>query len=98
MLLFCLITGYWEELFFRSYLLMRFNELKMPLILSLLISTLVFMLGHIYEGLIGLIVAAFMGIGLSLLFVKTKSLHVIAFVHAFYNFLVLFQAQAQLFS
>ena len=97
LLFFSLITGYWEELFFRSYLLMRFNELKLPLVFSLLISTIVFMFGHIYEGFLGLIIAAFMGFGLCMLFIKTKSLHVIAFVHAFYNFLALFLAQAQLF-
>jgi membrane protease YdiL (CAAX protease family) len=97
-LLFALITGYWEELFFRAYLLTRFEQLQIPLRYSLILSALVFMMGHLYMGFMGLLIAAVMGTGLCLLFLKTKSLHVIALTHAFYNFMVLFAAQAQFYN
>jgi membrane protease YdiL (CAAX protease family) len=88
-LLFCLITGYREELFFRSYLLTRFHQLQLPGFIGIGISTLLFAAGHVYQGVAGLAVALIQGLYFSLLFVRFKNVHPLALAHALYNATVL---------
>jgi membrane protease YdiL (CAAX protease family) len=88
-LLFCLVTGYREELFFRSYLLTRFRQLQLPGFVGIGMSTLLFAAGHAYQGIAGLSVALIQGLYFSLLFVRFKNIHPLAVAHALYNATVL---------
>lgn len=87
--LFCLVTGYREELFFRSYLLTRFRQLHLPVFLAVGMSTLLFAAGHVYQGAAGLAVALIQGVYFSILFVRFKNIHPLAVAHGLYNATVL---------
>lgn len=82
-------VGYSEELFFRSYLLTRLRELGIGVTAAVAVSTVLFALGHIYEGLPGLIGTAAIGVILSALFLWKRNLHIIAIAHGLYNFVTL---------
>jgi membrane protease YdiL (CAAX protease family) len=88
-LLFCLVTGYREELFFRSYLITRFQQLQLPIVVGIGVSTLVFAAGHVYQGVAGLAVALIQGLYFSILFVRLKNIHPLAIAHGLYNTSVL---------
>ena len=88
-LLFCLVTGYREELFFRSYLLTRFRQLQLPGFVGIGLSTLLFAAGHVYQGAAGLTLALIQGLYFALLFVRFKNIHPLAVAHALYNASVL---------
>ncbi|MGO9308141.1 MAG: CPBP family intramembrane glutamic endopeptidase, partial [Spirochaetia bacterium] len=49
-LLFGITAGYREEFFFRSYLLGRLEEIRVPVPAAVAASTALFSLGHVYEG------------------------------------------------
>ena len=87
--LFGLVTGYREELFFRSYLLTRFSQLSLPPAVALAASSLLFAAGHLYQGLSGFTVAALQGLYFAVLFIRFKNIHRIAVAHALYNISVL---------
>ena len=82
------VTGYREELFFRSYLL---NALKnngryyVPVILS----SLMFSACHAYQGTTGILLSFSGGIVLSLIFLKHRNIHINALSHTFFNFFVI---------
>jgi len=88
-LVFCLVTGYREELFFRSYLLTRFRQLQLPGFIGIGLSTLLFAAGHVYQGAAGLAVALIQGLYFAVLFVRFKNIHPLAVAHALYNATVL---------
>lgn len=88
-LLTCLETGYREELFFRSYLLTRCQDLGVPAGAAVAASTLLFAAGHLYEGVAGAALVAVIGLCLAFLFLRTRDLHVTALAHGLYNFGVL---------
>lgn len=85
----CLVTGYCEELFFRSYLFKSLKDSGMKIVTAVIITTLLFGAGHIYEGYFAFAATAVIGAFLSFVFIKTKSIHVIAIGHGLYNFSVL---------
>ena len=92
------IAAFGEEMVFRGYFLSRIKDVfpsrKTGYIWAVLGSSLVFGLGHIYQGISGLILAVIAGILYSLAFILSrKNLWVPIFVHGFYDtwaFLVLF--------
>ena len=88
-LLFCLVTGYREELFFRSYLLTRFSQASLPVAAGIGMSTLLFASGHVYQGLAGFAVAVIQGLYFSVLFILLKNIHPLAIAHGLYNTTVL---------
>jgi len=88
-LLFCLVTGYREELFFRSYLLTRFSQFSLPTVVGIGMSTLLFAGGHVYQGLAGFAVAVIQGLYFSVLFIRLKNIHPLAIAHGLYNTTVL---------
>lgn len=88
-ILFSIVTGYREELFFRSYLLTRFSQLSLSPLPSLLLSSLLFSSGHIYQGLAGFSVSFIQGIYFGIVFLKTRNIHRIALAHALYNTTIL---------
>ncbi len=88
-LLFGLTVGYREEFFFRAYLLQRLDELNFPVPYAVAASTALFCVGHIYEGVMGILVAASLGVLFALVYQRLKNLHVIAVAHGLYNTIVL---------
>jgi hypothetical protein len=84
-LLFCLVTGYREELFFRSYLITRFSQLGLPAAAGVGLSTMLFSVGHLYQGVAGLAVAVIQGLYFAILFVRLRNLHPLALAHGLYN-------------
>lgn len=88
----CLTTGYREELLFRSYLITRFGEFGLPPVAAVVISSVVFAGGHIYQGLLAFFGTFCIGMFLGVLYLRFKNTHMIALGHGFYNFfsLILF--------
>ena len=84
----CLGTGYLEESYFRYYLLTKLeNQLPMAA-MRIIFSTVLFSLCHFYEGPWGIINATLAGLLLSVLFIRYRSLHGIAWAHGAYNIFV----------
>ncbi|MQY76677.1 MAG: CPBP family intramembrane metalloprotease, partial [Spirochaeta sp.] len=88
-LIFSLVTGYREEFFFRAYLLTRFLHLGVNPYLGVLAGTLLFSLGHLYQGPAGPAVAFIQGIYFGLIFLHKKNIHLLALAHTLYNFTIL---------
>ena len=84
----CAGTGYLEESFFRFYLLQKLRNWIASAPVRVIFSVFLFALCHGYEGPWGILNAVLAGLLLSTLFEKYKSLHGIAFAHAFYNIFV----------
>ena len=87
--LFALTVGYREEFFFRAYLLRRLDQAGMPSWAAIALSTALFSAGHIYEGIIGIALAACLGALFSIAYLRQRSLHVVAIGHGLYNALAL---------
>ena len=84
-----LLTGYREELFFRAYMLPRLGQAGVRVPHAVAVSTTLFAVGHIYQGAVGLLFAAVIGVVLSFAFYRRRSVHHIGLAHAAYNFLSL---------
>jgi membrane protease YdiL (CAAX protease family) len=92
----CLGTGYLEETYFRYYLLTKLQAAGPQTIrkgegftiIRVIFSAFLFSTCHMYEGLWGVINAFLAGILLSLLFIRFRSLHGIAWAHGAYNIVV----------
>jgi uncharacterized protein len=86
---FAIVGGYREELFFRSYLITRMGQAGLPAAWAAASASALFSLGHWYEGPMGIAFAALLGVYFSVVFLRTRSLHVVAIAHGLYNFAVL---------
>ena len=84
----CFGTGYLEESYFRYYLITKFDYLLPPAALRIALSTVLFSICHMYEGPWGIMNAVLAGVLLSLLFIRYRSLHGIAWAHGAYNIFV----------
>jgi len=84
----CLGTGYLEESYFRYYLLTKPRRTLPSPVGRILLSTFLFSICHMYEGPWGVLNAALAGLFLSVLFIRYRSLHGIAWAHAAYNMFV----------
>ena len=88
-LLFGVTAGYREEFFFRSYLIGRLEEMGLQVPLAVAVSTALFSIGHVYEGLLAVAITAGLGVLLSVSWLRRRSLHVVAIAHGLYNTAVL---------
>jgi membrane protease YdiL (CAAX protease family) len=86
----CIGTGYLEESYFRFYLLTKLEQQIPNTIIRIGLSVILFSLCHIYEGILGIANSALAGLLLSVLFIRYKSLHGIAWAHGAYNIFVYF--------
>lgn len=82
----CLVTGYREELFFRSYIIKRGIMSGLSIAVSIFLSALFFSIGHLYQGILGFIGTFLIGLYFAVIFIKTKNLHIIAIAHGIFNF------------
>jgi membrane protease YdiL (CAAX protease family) len=85
-LVFCIVSAYREELFFRSYLLTRLGQLGVAPQFAIAATALLFSAGHLYAGWGGAAGAALQGILLAVVFLRFRTIHTIAIAHGLYNF------------
>ena len=85
----CISTGYLEESYFRHYLL---TKIETPVTIRIAISTVLFSFCHMYEGPWGILNAVLAGVLLSVIFIRFRSLHGIAWAHGAYNIFVYLMA------
>ena len=84
----CLFTGYLEESYFRYYLLTRLELVIPNTLIQIMLSSFLFALCHVYEGPWGIINAALAGVFLSVLYLRFRAIHGIAWAHGAYNIFV----------
>ena len=82
----CLVTGYREEMLFRSYLLTRLDHAGLPKYPSILLTSLLFAGGHIYQGIPAFAATFFIGLFLGFVYLRFRNIHMIAIGHGLYNF------------
>lgn len=82
-----LSVGYMEELFFRSYAIVRLEQLGLPTWGAVALSALLFSLGHIYQGTQGLLFSLTAGLLLGWIFSRNRRIHSLAVGHGVYNYL-----------
>lgn len=83
------VIAYFEELFFRVYLVGQFSDSPRGSHIAILVSSLLFAGGHLYQGLIGGVGTFFIGILLGYRYLRCRNWHEIAIAHALYNFAVI---------
>ncbi|MDR0496377.1 MAG: CPBP family intramembrane metalloprotease [Treponema sp.] len=83
----CLSTGYLEESYFRYYILTAGVATPQP-VTRAIFSIILFSLCHLYEGPWGVMNAVLAGSLLSILFLRYRSLHGIAWAHGAYNIFI----------
>ena len=79
-----LAVGYSEELFFRFYLVETLRQV-LGNKAAVLVSALLFALGHLYQGYLAVIVIFFIGLGFQWVYSRYRSIHVNAIVHALFD-------------
>jgi uncharacterized protein len=84
-----LTTGYWEELFFRSYLDGQLKKIGLTPAKAAAAGILLFASGHLYQGIVPALGTALIGAVLLFIFRQSRSLHRVAIGHGLYNFSVL---------
>lgn len=84
-----LAIAYREEIFFRAYVLTRFEQLSVHPALGVPIAAVIFSLGHAYQGIGGALVAFILGLYLGWVYLGRRNIHVVSIAHALYNFSVL---------
>ena len=79
-----LAVGYYEEFFFRIYMVETMGAVlgKMP---AVLLSAAFFALGHLYQGYWAVILIFFIGLGFQWIYSKYRSIHVNAIIHALFD-------------
>ncbi len=87
-----LITGYREELFFRAYLLHEIGGRGKERFggREIFFTSLLFALGHAYQGIQGLGTTFLLSVLLGLRFRAKRNIHEIALAHGIYNSIALF--------
>jgi hypothetical protein len=82
----CLTIGYFEELFFRAYLLGEFARSTAARLPAAVAASLLFAAGHGYQGIVGFAGTFLIGLFFAYRFFRRSSLHEIAIGHGLYNF------------
>ena len=68
------VVAFAEETIFRGYMILRLRNLARSAPAAVILSSVIFSLGHGYEGISGVITVAFIGIVLALVYMWRKSL------------------------
>lgn len=82
-------AAYMEELLFRAYLYQNLAKWNSPRV-AMIISSFLFCLPHIDQGSGALIGTFILGLCFSMIYLKTKNLHIAAITHLFYNLSAIF--------
>jgi hypothetical protein len=83
----CIVTGYREEIFFRAYFIRRFEISGFYPAVGVAVTTVLFSVGHLYQGFAGLVGTLLIGLYFGFLFLRFRNIHMIAIAHAIFNFL-----------
>ena len=76
--------GYCEEFFFRIYLVETMGTV-LGKKASIIISAVLFALGHLYQGTLAVFVIFFLGLGFQWIYSRYRSIHVNAITHAMFD-------------
>ncbi len=82
-----LVVAFAEEIIFRGYLLARFQEVTDSTWISVFLSTILFALGHAYEGAAGIMAVSYIGLVFSVLFLWKRSLAMVIVLHFLTDFI-----------
>ncbi len=82
------VTGYREEIFFRSYLISSFEN-NYGKITAVSASSLLFAVSHSSGGTRAVLTALSAAVFLAYVFIKHRNIHINAVTHSLYNFLIL---------
>ncbi|WP_024653448.1 CPBP family intramembrane glutamic endopeptidase [Borrelia persica] len=74
-----------EELFFRSFFITKFKQMRISSLIAGLLSSVIFACGHYYYGFIGFFVSLIFGVFFSFICLRYKNVYYSIFVHSFYN-------------
>jgi membrane protease YdiL (CAAX protease family) len=85
----CCATGFSEELLARGYLITRFERLLGSAWIAVLVSTCIFAIEHIYQGMIGVLGAGSLGLFLGTAFCLTRRVWPLALAHAIVDWVVI---------
>lgn len=86
---YCAASGFAQELVMRAYLIVRFEELVDSTMAAYLLSTVLFVLYHGYQGGRAIIGISEFGLLFGLIFCRFRRLAPLAIAHALSNFLVI---------
>jgi membrane protease YdiL (CAAX protease family) len=84
-----LVVAVAEETIFRGYLILRFRNVTASLAASVLLSAVVFSLGHGYEGTAGVVTVGVMGLVFALVYVWRGSLVAPIVMHFLQDFVAI---------
>jgi membrane protease YdiL (CAAX protease family) len=76
-----------EEIIFRGYLLLRFRGVTSSPVASVLFSSIIFSIGHGYEGTAGIVTVAVMGVVLAIVYLRRGSLVAPIVMHFLQDFI-----------
>ena len=81
------VVAFAEEVIFRGYLLLRFDAITSNPTVAVILSTLIFTLGHGYEGTAGIVTVGFLGLVFALTYRWRKSLIAPIMMHFLQDFI-----------
>jgi membrane protease YdiL (CAAX protease family) len=81
------VVAFAEEIIFRGYMILRLTEVTGNSVAAILVSSVIFALGHGYEGTAGVITVAFMGLAFAIVYVRTGSLAAPMIMHFLQDFI-----------
>jgi uncharacterized protein len=76
-----------EETIFRGYLLLRFSAISRSRSFAIGLSTIVFAMGHAYEGQVGVAAVALLGFVFAVIYLRTGSLVAPIVMHFLQDFI-----------
>jgi membrane protease YdiL (CAAX protease family) len=82
-------VGFGEEVFFRGYLISLWERLSGSKAQSVIVTSLLFGIVHVYQGVYGVASATGIGLVYGLMFVRLRRLWPLAFAHALTDFISL---------
>lgn len=84
-----LIVAFTEETIFRGYLILRLKSITGSPIVAIVVSSIIFSIGHGYEGLVGVIIVGIMGTCFAIIYVWRKSLVAPIVMHFMQDFVAI---------
>jgi len=84
-----LIVAFTEETIFRGYLILRLKSITGSPVVAIVISSIIFSIGHGYEGLAGVIIVGIMGTCFAVIYVWRKSLIAPIVMHFMQDFVAI---------
>jgi len=84
-----IIVAFTEETIFRGYLILRIKSITGSSFMAVVISTIIFSIGHGYEGLAGVIIVGIMGASFAVIYMWRKSLIAPIVMHFMQDFVAI---------